>query len=235
VIAVITSTLIPSSDVYSFFSVEERWNQTIKTIKTLFESGFESVYLLDNSCKDFDRDALYQQFQERLIISHQKQYTFQNKGINEALLLLNHMYLLPKDRNLFKISGRYFLVDDFNTSTAELQLQNADFVGKGYNYKHKTGLVSTRGYFIKNTEVYENILVKAVEEMQVYGSKIHGLKSAVKSIQNIFTDTLGSPFQISMEQAFARVIKKDHTVSLLGRLGIAGYVAGSDHLELIEE
>lgn len=234
-IAIITSTLIPNEKVYSFFSIEERRKQTIKTINSLLASGFKTVYLFDNSCGDINQKELYKQFPIKLIIFHQKQYAFQNKGINEALLLLNNIQVIPKNTKIFKISGRYYISDKFCFDKASKTLDNVEFIGKGYDYNKKTGLLSTRGYFVKNSDLLEDILIKAIEEMYTYASKIRDIRSALKSIPNIFSDKLGTPFQISMEHAFARVIKKNYNIALINHLNIIGYVAGSNYLELIEE
>ena len=106
-IALITSTLRPTS-IQSFFSNEERYEQTLVTIRKLAEKGFKEIYLIDNSLDAIDVPKLIADSGMNLQVHHTPQYSFANKGLNEALLLLNNLHHLPASTHIFKISARYY-------------------------------------------------------------------------------------------------------------------------------
>jgi len=102
-IALITSTLIPTT-VYSVYDPDERLYQTINTIQKLRGAGFSDIYFFDNSINEIDRSALIKAHQS-IKIFQSPQYSFKNKGLNEALLILNNSHHLPKNTPIFKIPG----------------------------------------------------------------------------------------------------------------------------------
>jgi hypothetical protein len=231
-IAVITSTLFANSG-HSFFTNDERLAQTIKTIETLDRLNFNRVYLFDNSLQQINREPLLR-CSSKLEIYQTPQYTFKNKGLSEALLILNNLHHLPDNTPIFKISGRYhptanFNVPDFNA------YPGADFIGVGKIHNEKLPFVSTRAFYVKNKQTWETMLVTITEEMLAYSRSIHGIRSMYESIVSCFKPYMGAKYQLSLEQAFARILRWSEKFHLLENIGIEGYIAGSDRLEKIEE
>lgn len=232
-IALITSTLIPNDSSYSFFSNKDRYEQTIQTINRLREVGFKFIYLFDNSPSEINIDQLKKDTIPDLIVTHSSQYNFENKGLNEALLLLNHIHLLPDDVSIFKISARYHPNDDFGYQ--HLNFKDYVIAGKGYCFSKKHGTFSTRAYFVKNKAFLTALLNNSIEDMLSYANGIHGIKSFLRTIKKILIPDLTLDYQLSIEHSFARIIKKKHPYLLLKKVGIEGYVAGTNHLEKISE
>lgn len=218
-IAIVTSTLTPTG-LYSLYSPAERLTQTIKTIETLQGKGFNKIWLFDNSIDNLGVNQL-KEICPQLNLCHTPQYTFKNKGLNEALLILNNIHHLPANTPLFKISGRYYPSANFTKSIYD-KYADKDFVGVGYNFKSKIADFSTKAYFVKNTQVLAATLVLAIEDMLSYAKGIHGLKSGINAIKEIFYPHQGVTYQLSLEQSFARILKQHHTYHLLDRMYIEG-------------
>jgi len=227
-IAIITSTLIPS-DAYSFYSPEERLSQTLNTIEKLLATGFVEIFIFDNSMHGINKEALVKAYKS-IKIFNSPQYSFTNKGLSEALLLLNNIHHLPNDVHLFKISGRYYPNEDFKLIDDKL-LSDYGFIGTGVDFDKKTRAFNTRAYFVKNKAILETTLILAIEEMLSYSRGIHGLKSFIKSAVSLFKPSIGNEYQLSLEQAFARVLKHNKNYLLLKKINVNGCVAGSDFQE----
>lgn len=232
-VALVTSTLCPSDKAFSFFNEEERYSQTIQTVRKLSCKGFSEIYIFDNSSKKINGNQFIHDSGCRVNFIQNCQYTFSNKGMNEALLILNNLNHLPANQPIFKISARYYPTDQFNPEI--LRLVSADFIGKGYNFTKREGLFSSRGYVVKNRNLLEKILVLAIEDMMAYGKGIYGVRSAINYLRSLFVLQTGSPFQISMEHAFARILKMHFSYQLLENIGIEGYIAGAKQMELVSE
>jgi hypothetical protein len=235
-IALITSTLIPNKNSYSFFSNEERIKQTEVTINKLLELAFDSIYIFDNSDEKTDINTISPLFSKNSNIKfyHNDQYAFKNKGMNEALLILNNIKELPSDQAIFKISARYYPNKHFIISAFD-DFLTYDFVGIGYNFFQKGGTVSTRAYAVKNSIILEKILLLAIEDMLSYSSKPRGVRSIFNLISNYFKETIGASFQLSIEHSYARILKKEYRYKSLNALNIEGYIAGNKTKELISE
>jgi hypothetical protein len=231
-IAVITSTL-SVNNAHSFFSNEDRLTQTLETIRKLDQAGFEQIFLFDNSLQGIDKQML-RSASSKLEVHQTPQYTFKNKGLNEALLLLNNMWALPEDIPIFKISGRYYPSENFKIGDYN-EYPNKDFIGVGKFADEKTPFFNTRAYYIRNKQVWESTLVLAIEEMISYSKGIHGLRSLLEHIQSNFKPYLGTRYQLSMEQTFARIFIQKGNYHLLTKINIEGYIAGSEFLEFISE
>jgi hypothetical protein len=78
-------------------------------------------------------------------------------------------------------------------------------------------------------------LVLAVEEMVSYSKGIHGIKSFFQAIKNIYNYRIGTSYQLSLEQVFARIARKRNNYILIDKLNIEGYIAGSAPKEFISE
>ncbi len=223
-IALITSTLIPTN-AYSFFNPDERLIQTINTIKKIVDAGFSDIFLLDNSLDEINSSALKNEYGP-IKIFHSPQYTFKNKGMNEALLILNHIHQLPAGTPVFKISGRYYPTPVFSKDVWYLN-KDKDFLGVGYNFAKNIADFSTKAYFVKNKDILASTLVLAVEDMASYAKGIHGFKSGIDAVTEIFRPRLGTSYQLSMEQSFARIIKQKKNYLLLNKMNIEGFEASS--------
>jgi len=231
--AIITSTIIPEA--HSYFSVEDRYLQTINTINLLRLKGFEIIFLIDNSKAQIDSFRLVNSTFNNLKIIQTPQYTFENKGLNEALLILNNLSHFPENENIFKISGRYYPNSSFDKKTLLKQLGNKEILGICSNIDKDIPFFSTRSYLVKNKRILEEILLLVIDEMIAYGRDINGFKSLIKKINSIHRPSIGTPFKLSLEQSFARVIKNRKNYVLAKAMNIEGFVAGSSHKDFISE
>ncbi len=233
-IAVVTSTLQPTAG-KSYFNYEERLRQTKYTLSELLKLDFQKIMLFDNSgtlnqtelnelLKDFPSIEKY----------HARQFQFDNKGFNEALLILNNLHNLPDGIPVFKLSGRYYPTERFNIVDNGL-FSRYEIIGAGVDFNTRISGFSTRAYFVKNKQVLKSTLVLATEEMLAYGRGVHGLKSLIKSIVNFYKPPIGTEYQLSLEQAFAQILKHKKNYLLLDNLHVEGYIAGSDHLDLVKD
>ncbi|WP_316824789.1 hypothetical protein [Pedobacter miscanthi] len=232
-IALITSTLIPEA--HSFFSVEERYNQTIDTINNLRSVGFEHIYLIDNSVSRIDQNRLKSSLANKINIISSCQYNFDNKGLNEALLILNNLIHLPDHQPIFKISGRYSPTNQFNAALLLSDLAEKEILGIGSIGKSADSYFNTRAYLVNNKKHLEIILVLVIQEMIAYSRGINGFRGWFRALKTMFTPQIGSPFQISIENAFARVLNIKGNYKLIEKINIEGFVAGSKTLTFISE
>ncbi|SDG42170.1 hypothetical protein SAMN05421827_106164 [Pedobacter terrae] len=232
-IALITSTIIPEA--YSFFNIEERYQQTIDTINNLKRVGFEDIYLIDNSVDVIDTDRIKLNSFHKLNIIHTPQYNFRNKGLNEALLILNHLSHLPDNQPVFKISGRYSPTEHFNRAILLSALAEKEILGVGNIKKSINSYFNTRAYLVNNKRTLEAILVSAVEEMIAYGRGINGYKGLIKLLKTMFRPQVGTPFQISIESALANILSAKTNYKLVEKINIEGFVAGAKNLTFISE
>ena len=166
-IAIVTSCINPgkpSNLQKSFFSLEEREIQTIFTLKSLQRVGFSKIIIVDNSTA-YDFTKIKAAVNDIEVVQlHQHQ--FENKGINELLMLLSTIELLPDHTPIFKISGRYYPNENF---VLEID-KNVDFKFKSYQFLTKRGTISTRGYFVKDKMIFENFLTQTLSEVLQFGS-----------------------------------------------------------------
>lgn len=233
-IALVTSTLNPAK-AYSSFTPAERLDQTLNTLGKLYEADFTDVYFFDNSIETTNLAAIAKNYPD-VKIHHNPQYSFENKGLNESLLILNQIHQLPSDQPIFKISGRYYPTSAFSFLRYQELLKSKELIGIGSHFHgHKTASFITRAYFIKDRGVLEDMLVLAVEEMISYSKGIHGIRSFLDAIKNVISPTLGAFYQLSLEQAFARIAKKKDNYMLIDRLSIEGYIAGNAQKQFVSE
>ena len=233
-IALVTSTLNPGN-AYSSFTPSERLDQTLHTLEKLYEFGFSHVYFFDNSIDTTGLAIIAKNYPD-VQICYGSQYTFNNKGLNESLLILNHIHQLPSGQPIFKISARYYPTRDFNFLLYEGLLKSKEIIGIGSHFHGlATACFVTRAYFVKDREFLEDMLLLAVEEMISYSKGVYGIRSFLKALKNIFNPTLGTSYQLSLEQAFARISKKRNSYLLIDKLNIEGYIAGNAQKEFVSE
>ncbi len=234
-IAVVTSTIKPSTEqggnIKSFYSFEERLDQTRATLSALQSKGFDAIFLIDNSplLNDLQLRELLSDF-PRVKLFHMQQYQFVNKGLNELLMLLFIAKYLPPGQNIFKITGRYYPTELFKKPIFQ------DIAFKGYNYKNKTGTISTRAYWIKDAVTFEGVLLKCLNEVFAYPERIVGARSLLKNLSSFFFKKTQQPLNISIEFAAANVLKAgSYNTTELDMINIEGLVAGAGHKEKIAE
>nr|WP_294794358.1 hypothetical protein [uncultured Mucilaginibacter sp.] len=228
-VAVVTST-IKTAEGKSYYSYTQRIEQTIATLQSLQQAGFDEIYLVDNSQQlDMDQLRLLLKEYAPVHVFHTNQYQFNNKGINELLMLLCICPHLPADQPIFKISGRY------SANAAFKKPEFVDLAVKGYHFSNKTGTISTRGYWVKNAALFEDFLNATLREVFAYPERIVGLGSLIYKVKNMFGAQC-KPLNISIEFAAANILKRSkYSASFLNELNIEGLVAGSDREEKIIE
>lgn len=232
-ISLVTSTIIPSA--YSYFSPAERYTQTLHTLNSLAERGFDEIYVFDNSVGELEVEGFLNSGDQKVKLFQNKQYSFENKGLNEALLILNLISNLPENIPIFKISGRYYLTEKFNKINLLEKLGDKEILGICENLHRNIPYFSTRSYLIKNKKVLKEMLIFSIEEMIGYGRDAHTFSGLVKKIFSYFKPKIGTPFQLSLEHAFARIIKHKNNYVLVNAMNIEGYVAGSSHQDFVSE
>jgi len=231
-IAVVSSTMQPTmlQQATSFYTYEERVEQTKLTLLRLRQCGFTKIFLADNSPllnKVLIQNILID-FPE-VEVHHLLQYQFQNKGVNELLLLLYLIEYLPANENIFKISGRYYPTEEFKKPDFE------DFAVKKYYHARSNNSISTRGYWVKDADTLHRFLTDCLYEHFAYEKRIVGLRSLARILFRKKNKTTPH-FSISIEFAAEHVLRKGvYQVTLIDKIGIEGLIAGADRLEKISE
>ena len=230
-IAVVTSTIKPGTQDRSFFSFEERLAQTKHTLTQLQAHGFSDIYIIDNS-PALNLESLKELLKEFPTVNayHILQFQFNNKGINEILMLLYLTDFLPATGKIFKISGRYYPTSSFSEPDFK------DFAVRPYQYKSRTGTISTRAYWVKDVSTMKTFLQKCLIEVNAYPERIVGVKSLGKHLGRLLLKKKTTPLNISIEFAAANILKAhNYQITLLENIGIEGLVAGAGQLEKITE
>lgn len=233
--AIITSCINPitvfDEKIKSYLNTGERFEQTINTIERLKKYPFNKIYLLDNS-HHFDFNALSSKFKDNLIINHFHQYQFENKGINELLLILAIIDQLPDNEPIFKISGRYYPNENFECNIGK----GYDFKIRTYDFHSKRGTISTRAYFVANKIIYKKFLLMCLQEVFCYPIRIVGIGSAINAVKQIFKPIITTENYTAIEFAAARVLKQSfNKLEFVNTIGIEGKIAGFEQLEKICE
>jgi mannosyltransferase OCH1-like enzyme len=118
-------------DIRSIFSLEERYNQTLETINSI-KTYMPNIEIIFIECSDLDNSSeiesniknnvnYYYNFYDNIDIRNCVNSKF--KGLGEAKLLteaINKLIILNNNyKNIFKISGRYFINTDFDYTEFE--------------------------------------------------------------------------------------------------------------------
>ncbi|MBS1525977.1 MAG: hypothetical protein JST19_10040, partial [Bacteroidetes bacterium] len=220
-IAVVSSTIKPllEGSRTSFYSFEERLEQTKLTLTRLKECGFKEIFVADNS-PQLEQQQLQELLKDfkNVRAFHISQYQFKNKGVNELLMLLYLTGFLPHNEPIFKISGRYYPSEDFSKPAFE------DFAVKPYQLKTRKGTMSTRAYWVKDADTLNRFLLETLAEVYAYPERIVGAGSFFRQL---FGKKSGSgQLNISIEFAAANVLKHGgYKVNLLDHIGIMGLIA----------
>lgn len=214
----------------SSFTHNERLLQTKATIKHLKEHGINDIYLIDNSSKEYHAE-IRSSFELVNVITSDA-YQFVNKGISEALLILYCLKYLPPDQEILKLSGRYYLNNNF----IKPDKMNYDYIVRGYNYYKKRGLISTRCYMVRNKEILEKVTLKVINKMYTRQDEVTGPRSFAKYLKRkIFPETQIET-TISIELATAIILKESTMkVKLLNTIGLEGYAGATKSKTFISE
>lgn len=233
-IAVVTSTIKPETEngiKRSYYTFAERLEQTKLTLTRLEECGFTLCFLIDNSptLNQYELKQLFHNF-SKVKFYHLQQFQFNNKGINELMMMLFIIEHLPLNQPIFKISGRYYPTSAFEKPVF------SDFAVKGYHFNKRTGTISTRGYWAKDSKVLQALLLSCLKEIFVYPERITGIRSLFLKLGKVIFNKQFVPVNISIEFAVANTLKTgNYQIQFLNHIGIEGLIAGSDHLEKICE
>ncbi|MEB0260638.1 MULTISPECIES: hypothetical protein [unclassified Mucilaginibacter] len=232
-IAIVSSTIKPLTGPQqskSFYTYEQRVEQTKFTLLRLRECGFTKIFLIDNSPL-LDKEQIQKLLTgfPEVEVHHLLQYQFKNKGINELLLLLYLIEYLPANQPVFKISGRYYPTQDFKKPDF------ADLAVKKYHHSRNNNSISTRGYWVKDADTLHRFLTDCLYEHFVYSERIVGLGSLIRVLFRK-KDKNTPHFSISIEFAAERVLRKgDYDVTFIDKIGIEGLIAGAENVEKITE
>jgi hypothetical protein len=226
-IAIITSTIAPASknlffEKRSSYSVEERLKQTLITVESLQKHGVNEIYLFDNSSiEDFEK---FKQYFENISIFNIPQYQFNNKSINEHLLILTGLIHLPDNQPIVKISGRYKLNDKFTFR----DLEKYDFILKTSEFEKSNGTISTRCLMVKNKKILEDVLTTSLFELFGYNLRVVGIRSGINFLKSFLSPKLNTEPTIAIELSMAKAIKyKKYHYQLVDLIGVEGLAAGS--------
>lgn len=224
-IALVSSTIYTpkptSSTPYrGSISHKQRLDQTIETVQSLLSLNFKDIYILDNSGFNWNKDA--ETVLKPAIVIKLNSYQFVNKGISEIFALLNGLSVIPDNTPIFKISGRYTCQKSIDANI----FNSHDFAGK---ICHKTHNSSTVGYYVKDKQILEKLLLEALNYIYSYSHKIVGPRSFIQVFENAFflkanKYNFFDP-TISVERGMYMALKNCR-VKELDKLFIRGVVAG---------
>jgi len=122
------------SSTRSFFTPDERIAQTIRTVQSIrYMIPGAKIILLESGLKKNLSQELLSIIDEYIYIGDRKIVRFacdsKFKGLGEIASLLSIRKLLNKDKDYFKISGRYYLNNNFQVS---------DWNDGDFNFKFRT-------------------------------------------------------------------------------------------------
>lgn len=212
--------------------VEERLDQTRRTISSLVSAGIGEIFLADNSGENWTGGTERLLEPARVHLYHQ--FQFQNKGISEIYLLLSILEQVPPQTPILKISGRYYLTDGLGFG-----LDGADVAAKLIPYAGRQLWMSTRCYMVKDSETYARFLRATLRDLYGYQARIVGPGSLLRIVRNsLFPARDDSPYDDPLqpiEVAAARVLERPgYRVKRVETLGIEG-VTGDEARRLLKE
>ena len=206
---IVTSVVYPSknelnySKIRSGFTIEERLEQTKQTVRSIRKKCPNAkIVLVDGGEKNPELDTIVDQF---IYIgdnaSVRKAVSSKYKGLGEAQILLEVIHRLEKSDYYFKVSGRYYLNDNFD-------LTNFDF--DAYNF---------RNYSKRKIAMEENKYVNGSHSTRLYGIPGNCLFHFERGLQKSLSQLkLGK----GIEYALPRDLR-DEKFNYVDQLGISGY------------
>lgn len=236
---IITSTIFPNSN-KSIFSWHERLEQTIGTISCLVQLGYNNIYLIDNSGRNFDTTIINRLAPAKVYVYDQFQYN--NKGVSETYLLLNFLkdykdFFIGNHEPIMKLSGRYLLSNRLDNAIEGFDLAGKEVLVSRRLFR-KLYQFSTRCYIAKDYSFLCQYLDGLLEEIFSYTSKIVGYGSLIRQIRNQLNMNSQEKYaepNLSVEAATSRLIrKKRYRVNSLGTIGLQGAAGTFKDLVIIE-
>ena len=199
------STSLNYSDIRSAFDVDERIEQTQRSIRSVKEKCPNATVILidggeqDPKLQDMVDEYFYVGEEDEIKKAVGSQY----KGLGEAYLILRVLDELKKYDYCFKLSGRYYLTEAFDVT---------DFQFSAFNFKN---------YTRKKTKTGESDYIKGSHSTRLYGvpgDRMEQYETALKkSIKELEKGT-------GIEYALPRYLKKEkfYYCNMLGVAGMCG-------------
>lgn len=227
-IAIVSSTIAPSATpshdgARTTFSAAERLTHTRETVASLVAAGVSDILIADNS-----PGGLEPAWHAALAPARLHSFPappFRNKGIGEMWLLLSALPLLPADRPILKLSGRYRVAPD----SPLLAEPSADVTGRAYGSGRRAEL-STRAYVLRDRSVAERLWPRTLDEIYARSARIAGPRSLLRLLaaslrpardDHIYSDPPGS-VELAIRDAIRhlglslRACEKIHVDGILG-------------------
>lgn len=181
-LAIITSTIFPdeisrNGDVRNVISPHLRLEQTLETITSLQEYGFNDIYLFDNSGDNWEKSA--DKCLADIHLFKINTYQFSNKGINEVLLLLQSLKHIPENTPILKLSGRYKILCDF-----KFEINGYDLAARYFKSPGGRFTMHTSCYLIRDKAFFEIFLKTSLEEHYAEYARANNKKSLRRFIKN---------------------------------------------------
>lgn len=194
---------------FSAYTEEQRFEQTLETIKSVREKAPNSyIILFECSCKSIEerhkeilreKCDLFLEFYDEPVIKllyeniqrEPKNITYgksllETRGILNALYTIRQHNLFGDSQRVFKLTGRYLLNDDFNIKDYESKFLENHYVIKKYDY------LSEEQENFNEEEKLENVYA------YLYGAKgmmVTGLWSFDRTLFNEIVDSLEKAFR----------------------------------------
>lgn len=236
----ITSTIFPPpsrdpSIVRTIYSSEERLIHTKSTIASLQKLGYQKLWLLDNSGNKYKSEL--QKNLDSVNINCFDHYQFNNKGISEAVLLLEGLKFLPDDRPVLKISGRYSLHKALAFDPIHYDIAAKITKSEGHVFRRQD--MSTRCYAVKNPRIFDLYMRKVLQEIFGYSSRIVGIRSLGRLLINQLLPAYSKYefFEPTLRMEFAGISAINNARLKLQRiqtLGLSGYLGAFEGISVEE-
>ena len=225
-------------DKFSAHDEEQRFNQTLETIKCIREKVPESYIVLfecsyqpiDEKYKEILREQcdlflefynepvlqqIYQNLEKRPELITYGKSLLETRGLLNALYTIKQHNLFSDSQRVFKMTGRYLLNDDFNIQDYESKFLEGRYVVKKYEY------------LPEESENYDEIELANVYAY-LYGAKgtiVTGLWSFDRMLFNEIVDALEKSFKYmermiqytagtDVEHSLYRFINKQNIISI---------------------
>lgn len=207
---IVTSVVYPGEDALNYsnirseYTFEERLIQTQKTIQSVRERcPGAKILLVDGGCKN--PESLKNEVDQYIYIGDvpliKKAVNSKYKGLGEAYMLLEAIRNVEIADYYFKLSGRYFLNDNF-------KLTNFEF--SAFNF---------RNYTKRNISIAKTEYVKGSHSTRLYGIPGEKLSQYEKSLKKSLKELR---IGMGIEYVMPKYLKKEK-IYYLDKLGVAGY------------
>lgn len=203
---IVTSVLNPSSNpldyasIRSIYSPPQRVEQSLKTIASIRKNmGGVRIVFVDCSVALPDearsiKDCLYEQ--DKFIDLSKNSFVLNsvaspNKSYGELMLLDWAISNLSFHGDIFKISGRYYLNDEFNLDVFD-KTADVNCKTRGFHFTNDKNICLTAFYRMRNKEIYSKYIEygKTIFERFPYISAEHALFKFITDSSDLKIQTL---------------------------------------------